>query len=345
MDAGLLLENQWLQIASRASLSGLDRFISRASRADDRNQELTVVPSGRGQLAEELSTPTLHEFKWSGGATMTTCAIHRVSLSTHDLTKAQKFFEAHLGLGRAVKVDDQTLAFGTGSRGLRVKKPSRLLIKSTSEILGSVGARHVAFEIDDINRVSSKLDSARVPYVQALPGDFDTPAIYTVDPAMNLVAFCQKPTNVPTDQGLQSWEKGWGWGIHHVNLEAFDVREAVAFYVEVAGMTEGRWQAPAAAGDVDIDSSLVSLLSFGDFNRGIHIVWADPSFPNRYGLAHNPTVGGHPAFSVRDVHAVKARLERDGVLVSDAKVYAMDKMYQIYLQDPSANMLEVNQFI
>jgi hypothetical protein len=37
---------------SRSSLSGLDRFISSASRADDRNKELTVVPSGRGQLAQ-----------------------------------------------------------------------------------------------------------------------------------------------------------------------------------------------------------------------------------------------------------------------------------------------------
>ena len=44
-------------------------------------------------------------------------------------------------------------------------------------------------------------------------------------------------------------------------------------------------------------------------------------------------------------YARVARLERDGVLISDAKVYAMDRMYQIYLQDPSANMLEVNQFI
>jgi hypothetical protein len=40
---------------SRSSLSGLDRFISGASRADDRNKELTVVPSGRGQLAQVLS--------------------------------------------------------------------------------------------------------------------------------------------------------------------------------------------------------------------------------------------------------------------------------------------------
>jgi hypothetical protein len=123
------------------------------------------------------------------------------------------------------------------------------------------------------------------------------------------------------------------------------VREAAAFYVEIAGMTEGLWQAPAAAGDVVVDPSMVSLLSLGDFNRGIHIVRADPGFPTRYSLEHNPTIGGHPAFSVRDVHAVKARLERDRVLVSDAKVYAMDRMYQIYLQDPSANMLEVNQFV
>jgi catechol 2,3-dioxygenase-like lactoylglutathione lyase family enzyme len=276
---------------------------------------------------------------------VTILAIHRVSLSTHDLAKAQEFFESHLGLGRAVRLADQTLAFGSGSRGLRVRKSPRLLTRTGSEILGSAGVRHVAFETDDINEIASKLDRAAIPYVHALPGDFDTPAIYTIDPAMNVVAFCQKSTDGPADQGIQSLLRSWGWGIHHVNLEASDVREAAAFYVEIAGMTEGRWQAPAEAGDVTVDPTLVSLLPLGDFNRGIHIVRADPSFPTQYSLAHNPTIGGHPAFSVRDVHAVKARLERDGVLVSDAKVYAMDRMYQIYFQDPSANMIEVNQFV
>ena len=67
---------------------------------------------------------------------MTTCAIHRVSLSTHDLAKAQQFFEAQLGLGRAVKVDGQTLAYGSGSRGLRIKTPQRLLTRTASEIHG-----------------------------------------------------------------------------------------------------------------------------------------------------------------------------------------------------------------
>jgi catechol 2,3-dioxygenase-like lactoylglutathione lyase family enzyme len=67
---------------------------------------------------------------------VTNWAIHRVSLSTHDLAKAQDFFEGHLGLGRAVKVDGQTLAYGSGSRGLRIKKPQMLLTRTASEIHG-----------------------------------------------------------------------------------------------------------------------------------------------------------------------------------------------------------------
>jgi hypothetical protein len=46
---------------------------------------------------------------------------------------------------------------------------------------------------------------------------------------------------------------------------------------------------------------------------------------------------------VPDVQAVKARLEAAGVLVSDAGVYAMAGMRQIYVLDPAANMIEVNQ--
>jgi hypothetical protein len=95
-------------------------------RADDRNQELTFVPAV-GNWPRCAISPKLHETIWSGAAAVTISAIHRVSLSIHDLAKAQQFFEAHLGLGRAVKVDGQTLAYGSGSRGLRIKKPQRLL--------------------------------------------------------------------------------------------------------------------------------------------------------------------------------------------------------------------------
>jgi catechol-2,3-dioxygenase len=53
---------------------------------------------------------------------VTISAIHRVSLATHDLAEAQKFFESYIGLGRAVKAADQTISFGSGSRGLANQK-------------------------------------------------------------------------------------------------------------------------------------------------------------------------------------------------------------------------------
>ena len=46
-----------------------------------------------------------------------------------------------------------------------------------------------------------------------------------------------------------------------------------------------------------------------------------------------------------NVVAVKTRLDAHGVLVLDAKVYAMAGMHQIYVLDPTANMIEVNQYV
>jgi len=58
---------------------------------------------------------------------------------------------------------------------------------------------------------------------------------------------------------------------------------------------------------------------------------------------HNPTIGGHVAITVLDLDAVKRRLEAAGILYSDAGQYAMAGYRQIYLYDPSMNLLEVNQ--
>jgi hypothetical protein len=117
------LGNQWLQIASARRFPD---WTGSPTGQVAPTQPRTYCYPGRRQLAEVLS----------GGAAVTISTIHRVSLSTHDLAKAQQFFEAQLGLGRAVKVDEQTLAFGSGSRGLRIKKPKRLLTRTTSEIHG-----------------------------------------------------------------------------------------------------------------------------------------------------------------------------------------------------------------
>jgi catechol 2,3-dioxygenase-like lactoylglutathione lyase family enzyme len=272
-------------------------------------------------------------------------SIHRVSLGTHKLEAARAFFETGLGLGLARPLTETTLGFGPGSRGLRVERPKPTMMRSGADLVVQGGARHVAIEVADIHPIATRLGRASVPFVEASAGDFDVPAIYTQDTALNVIAFCQVAAPKIAYDTVRPWEAEFGWGIHHVNLQAGDVREAVAFYAEIAGMAEGRWQAPSARGDFSIDTHELAVLPQGEFNRGIHIIRADAGFAHRNSFPHNPSIGGHPAFFVPDVLATKTRLQAGGTLVSDAGVYAMAGMHQIYALDPSANMIEVNQFI
>jgi catechol 2,3-dioxygenase-like lactoylglutathione lyase family enzyme len=273
-----------------------------------------------------------------------TWAIHGVSLFSHDFAAAEGFFAAALGLGPAHAVDAHTIAFGHGDDRLRLHRPRRHLARIGTELVAPAGARHVAIDVDDLHRVVTRLDRAAIPHIEADDTSSDAPAVCTLDPALNIVVFRQRigPAPRPIGQG--------GWFIHHVNLEVQDVREAVGFYTEVAGMTEGRWRAPAERGDFSTDPALLAVLpagsdGHGGDNSGLHIIRADPGFALRNNFAHNPSIGGHPAFCVPDVLAVKARLQAAGVLVSDAGVYAMAGMHQIYAFDPSGNMIEVNQVV
>ena len=259
-----------------------------------------------------------------------TWSILGASLAAHDLTASGYFFGTLLGLGRPRQLDTRTLEFGTA---FRLQRPDRVLSRTAGALLGPAGARHVAIAVDDLQRVAGNLGHATIPHVEAERAEFGTDALWTLDPASNLVAFVARGPDVVRA----------GWRLHHVNLPAADVREATAFYVEMAGLTEGRWQAPASRGDFSIDPAELSVLTLGTDNSGLHVIRPDPGFALRNGFAHNPSIGGHPAFCVPDLDAVKARLEAAGVLVSDAGVYAMAGMRQIYLLDPASNMIEVNQ--
>lgn len=132
-----------------------------------------------------------------------------------------------------------------------------------------------------------------------------------------------------------------GWFVHHVNIQAYDVPEAAAFYKDVIGLTEGVWAYPETVGDVGHNPE--SIAAFGSMNRGLHIVRAIPDFPQKNGFLHNPTIGGHFAVNVPDADAVKARLEAAGHIVSDAGEYAMAGIRQLYVFDPFCNVLEINE--
>jgi len=103
--------------------------------------------------------------------------------------------------------------------------------------------------------------------------------------------------------------------------------------------------APAERCDFSIDPEELAALTLADDNGGLHIIRPDPGFACRNHFAHNASIGGHQASCVQDVGQGKARLKAAGILVSDAGVCATAGMHHIYVLDPSASMIEVNQVV
>ena len=65
------------------------------------------------------------------------------------------------------------------------------------------------------------------------------------------------------------------WSIHHVNLQAKDVRKTAAFYTSILGMTEGEWVLPESAGYIPVAADRLAL--FDDPSRdgqaaGLHLI-------------------------------------------------------------------------
>ncbi len=133
------------------------------------------------------------------------------------------------------------------------------------------------------------------------------------------------------------------WMLHHINVPALNVRETKAFLRDMIGLQEGRWIYPDRPGELHHDDD--SIAYFGTENRGLHVVRQVPSFAHDNGFMHNPTVGGHFAISVPDIEAVAARLTAAAIPFSDAGVYAMNGVRQIYVYDPSFNVIEINQTV
>ncbi len=131
------------------------------------------------------------------------------------------------------------------------------------------------------------------------------------------------------------------WMLHHVNVPAHRVKETARFLRGVIGLPEGRWIYPETAGHLHHDED--SIAYFGIENRGLHVVRSIPSFARDNGFMHNPTIGGHFALSIPDIEGVMRRLDDAGILYSNAGIYAMAGIHQIYCYDPSFNVIEINQ--
>lgn len=133
------------------------------------------------------------------------------------------------------------------------------------------------------------------------------------------------------------------WSIHHVNLQARDVRKTAAFYAAIMGMEEKDWVFPQARGYIPGDPDKLALFADGrDSHSGLHLIAPDDEFARKNNLSHNPSVGGHVAFEVDDLDAVIARLTAAGIRFSDAGTFAIPGMRHIYVEDPEGNLIEIN---
>ncbi|MEM9780000.1 MAG: VOC family protein [Pseudomonadota bacterium] len=138
------------------------------------------------------------------------------------------------------------------------------------------------------------------------------------------------------------------WSIHHVNLQATDVRATAQFYGAVLGMEEGAWTFPDSPGYLPADPDRLALFpdpSKGGGHRGVHLIAPDPSFAQKNNLMHNPSIGGHVAIEVSDLSAVMRRLKAAGIPYSDAGVFAIPGLHNIYAYDPAMNLVEINQSV
>ena len=270
--------------------------------------------------------------------------ILNVSIPVKNLEKSKDFYNALLDNNledknfykKFFEKSDDDIFLGEGGFGLRLYKP-----KNDLELNGTVQSRrtYVTLIIDDFDLVLKKLKEKNHKFVYKDVENFER--ILIQEPSLNLLQLIK--VNEILNQNYDEFIKKSNWYIHHMNLESLDVRESVSFISNFLNLKEGRWIAPKNKGDFSIDPKELSIFPMSSQNKGLHIIKPDDGFGFRNDFAHNPSIAGHPAFTVKNVNEVMHKLDKLEILFSNAKVYAMPGFHQIYLYDINANMLEINQ--
>ena len=104
----------------------------------------------------------------------------------------------------------------------------------------------------------------------------------------------------------------WVWiGNSSYEFESLNVRESIYFFCDLLGMKEGQWVAPINKGDFSIDPSELAILPLSDNNRGLHVIKPDDGFGYRNNFAHNPSIAGHPAFTIKNLSKLTAKLDEE----------------------------------
>ena len=270
--------------------------------------------------------------------------IFNVSIPVKDIEKSKIFYNDLLGNNTVdtdfyknfFSDDNEDLFLGSNGFGVRLFKP-----KHDLELDDNIQSRrsYVSIIINDFESVLKKLQQSNFRFIYKKINSFET--VILQEPSLNMMQFIK--SNEVLDKYSNYFFENSNFYIHHMNLESLDVRESVHFISDLIGLKEGNWVAPNDKGDFSIDKKELSLFPISNDNKGLHFIKPDEGFAFRNNFIHNPSIGGHPAFTVKNINLIKEKLDNLNILYSDANVYAMPGFHQIYLYDANANTLEINQ--
>lgn len=270
--------------------------------------------------------------------------IFNVSIPVKDLEKSKIFYNDLLGNNTVdtefyknfFSDDNEDIFLGSNGFGVRLFKP-----KHDLELNDNIQSRrsYVSIIINDFESVLKKLQQSNFRFIYKKINSFET--VILQEPSLNMMQFIK--SNEILDKFSNYFFENSNFYIHHMNLESLDVRESVHFISDLIGLKEGNWVAPNDKGDFSIDKKELSLFPISNDNKGLHFIKPDEGFAFRNNFIHNPSIGGHPAFTVKNINLIKEKLDNLNILYSDANVYAMPGFHQIYLYDANANTLEINQ--
>jgi len=270
--------------------------------------------------------------------------IFNVSIPVKDIEKSKIFYNDILGNNTVdsefyknfFSDDNEDLFLGSNGFGVRLFKP-----KHDLELNDNIQSRrsYVSIIINDFESVLKKLQQSNFRFIYKKINSFET--LILQEPSLNMMQFIK--SNEILDKFSNYFFENSNFYIHHMNLESLDVRESVHFISDLIGLKEGNWVAPNDKGDFSIDKKELSLFPISNDNKGLHFIKPDEGFAFRNNFIHNPSIGGHPAFTVKNINLIKEKLDNLNILYSDANVYAMPGFHQIYLYDANANTLEINQ--
>ena len=126
---------------------------------------------------------------------------------------------------------------------------------------------------------------------------------------------------------------------HHLNLAGEHTAETAEFYQQMLDLK--RIELPRITDTYD--ANIFTFEDAGGYQY--HIIPDDPGFAERNNIAINPVGGGHLAFRVDDIAAIRAKLDALGTPYNDMGVWSVKGWHQLFCTDPEGRIIEFHQIV